>query len=99
MPYSAPVSSSWQQPSSSYSAGYQSSSISAPVATSAVAATAAVAAAEPKQGLFSRLFGGLGRKEETPVLPSVPPPTNPVSTGYGSYGLGEHWVPVSGRNA
>ena len=82
--YSAPAAPSWQQPSSSYSSGYQSSSVVTPVAPPAVAA----APAEPKPSVFGRLFGGFGRKEEEPVAP--PPPANPSSTGYGSYGLGNN---------
>jgi hypothetical protein len=89
--YSAPAAPSWQQPSSSYSSGYQSSSVTAPVATPAVAAVPA----EPKPSIFGRLFGGFGRKEEAPV----PPPTNPAPTGFGSYGLGNtsgYQAPSSG---
>ena len=89
--YSAPAAPSWQQPSSSYSSGYQSSSVTAPVATPAVAAVPA----EPKPSIFGRLFGGFGRKEEAPV----PLPTNPAPTGFGSYGLGNtsgYQAPSSG---
>jgi hypothetical protein len=82
--YSAPAAPSWQQPSSSYSSGYQSSSVTASVATPAVAAVPA----EPKPSIFGRLFGGFGRKEEAPVAP--PPPATPSPTGYGSYGLGNN---------
>jgi hypothetical protein len=82
--YSAPAAASWQQPSSSYSSGYQSSSVAAAVATPAIAAIPD----EPKQGFFGRLFGGFGRKEEEPA--ALPPPANPSPTGFGSYGLGNN---------
>jgi hypothetical protein len=82
--YSAPAAASWQQPSSSYSSGYQSSSVAAAVATPAIAAIPD----EPKQGFFGRLFGGFGRKEEEPA--TLPPPANPSPTGFGSYGLGNN---------
>jgi hypothetical protein len=82
--YSAPATASWQQPSSSYSSGYQSSSVVAAVATPAIAAMPD----EPKQGFFGRLFGGFGRKEEEPA--ALPPPANPSPTGFGSYGLGNN---------
>ena len=82
--YSAPAAASWQQPSSSYSSGYQSSSVAAAVATPAIAAIPD----EPKPGFFGRLFGGFGRKEEEPA--ALPPPANPSPTGFGSYGLGNN---------